>query len=351
MLSDLTIQNYRGFRDLHIDNLARVNLIVGMNNSGKTSLLEAIYLLVNQEEVQRSLVEFIHNRNDIDKLPKLSGDVNQFKFPRFLHEEIRNLFHGFKSNINCNIYIHSQQEHNLSFTIQKKLDNHNFNQEALEIICSEGSNSAITINLNADGTNIRQGNLPHLQKKPSLLLANSNLNLQQLSELWNNILLTPKENKVVSALQILEPSVRRIGFTNSLNYHSGVLLKLDAYPEPIPLISMGDGMRRILTIAMASVTVENGFLLVDEIETGLYYEAQSDMWRYIFEIAQELNVQVFATTHSWDCIVSFQEALAQSENNSIGKLLRLSRQNNDTRAVEYNSNELLVAVRQGIEVR
>jgi AAA15 family ATPase/GTPase len=114
---------------------------------------------------------------------------------------------------------------------------------------------------------------------------------------------------------------------------------------------MGDGMRHILTIAMASVTVENGFLLVDEIETGLYYEAQTEMWRFIFEIAKELNVQVFATTHSWDCIVSFQEALAQSENDSIGKLLRLSRQNNDIRAVEYNSNELLVAVRQGIEVR
>lgn len=48
MLRDLTIQNYRCFKDFHIDGLARVNLIVGMNNSGKTSLLEAIYLLVNQ---------------------------------------------------------------------------------------------------------------------------------------------------------------------------------------------------------------------------------------------------------------------------------------------------------------
>ena len=300
MLNDLTVQNYRGFQDLHIDNLAQVNLIVGMNNSGKTSLLEAIYLLVNQDDLQRSLVEFIQNRNE-NKLFKLSADVNQFKFPRLLNE-IRNLFYGFQSKINCKIYIHSQHEHNLSFTIQKNLDHQNLNQDGFEIICSEGSDTATTINFNADGTNIKQGNLSPLQKKPSLLLANSNLNLQQLSELWNNILLTPKENKVVSALQILEPSVRRIGFTNSLNNHSGVLIKLDAYPEPIPLISMGDGMRHILTIAMASVTVENGFLLVDEIETGLYYEAQTDMWRFIFEIAKELNVQVFATTHSWDCI-------------------------------------------------
>jgi predicted ATP-dependent endonuclease of OLD family len=78
--------------------------------------------------------------------------------------------------------------------------------------------------------------------------------------------------------------------------------------DPIPLGSMGDGMRRILTLAMCAVNVENGFLLIDEIDTGLYYEVQADMWRLILETAQRLDVQVFATTHSWDCVSAFQEA-------------------------------------------
>ena len=64
MLRDLTIQNYRCFKDFHIDDLARVNLIVGMNNIGKTSLLEAVYLLVNQENIQ-CLIDLIHNRGEI----------------------------------------------------------------------------------------------------------------------------------------------------------------------------------------------------------------------------------------------------------------------------------------------
>jgi AAA15 family ATPase/GTPase len=175
--------------------------------------------------------------------------------------------------------------------------------------------------------------------------------LQKLSDLWNSILLTPKENKVVSALQILEPTVSRIGFTSYPNYHANILIKLDTYPQPISLTNMGEGMRRILAIAMASVTVENGFLLVDEIETGLHYEAQSQMWSFILEIAKEFNIQVFATTHSWDCIASFQEALAQLKDNSIGKLFRLSRQDENIRVVEYNTDELSIAVRQSIEVR
>ncbi|MEC4880602.1 MAG: AAA family ATPase [Scytonema sp. PMC 1070.18] len=172
-----------------------------------------------------------------------------------------------------------------------------------------------------------------------------------MAELWNSILLTPLENKVIEALQILEPSVERIGFTSHPTSHDGILLKVSEYPSPIPLVSMGDGMRRILAIALAAVTVENGFLLVDEIDTGLYYETQTDMWSFVFSVAKQLNVQVFATTHSWDCIAAFAEACAQSEDNSSGKLFRLSRRDKSIRVVEYTPDELSIAVRQSIEVR
>ena len=114
---------------------------------------------------------------------------------------------------------------------------------------------------------------------------------------------------------------------------------------------MGEGIYRILTIAMYLVTAENKVLLVDEIETGLHYEAQTDMWRLILETAKELNVQVFATTHSWVCIAAFQEALSQVEDSSIGKLFRLDSKYGKLRAVEYDAEDLDVAVNKGIEVR
>ncbi|MEC4815139.1 MAG: AAA family ATPase, partial [Scytonema sp. PMC 1069.18] len=87
MLRDLTIQNYRCFQNFYIDNLARVNLIVGMNNSGKTSLLEAVYLLVNQGEIQRSLIELLKIRGEIkkDEQSSLSNEFLQLN-----SEEIKN---------------------------------------------------------------------------------------------------------------------------------------------------------------------------------------------------------------------------------------------------------------------
>ena len=65
---------------------------------------------------------------------------------------------------------------------------------------------------------------------------------------------------------------------------------------------MGDGINRILTIILAMVNCENGYLLIDEFENGLHYSVQEKLWEIIFYLAKRLNIQVFATTHSNDTI-------------------------------------------------
>lgn len=57
----------------------------------------------------------------------------------------------------------------------------------------------------------------------------------------------------------------------------------------------------MLGLALAIVNARNGFLLVDEIDTGLHFSAMYDMWKLIWKTAKRLNVQVFATTHNSDC--------------------------------------------------
>ncbi len=55
MLKRLQIRNFRGFNALKIDQLSGINLIVGKNNSGKTSLLEAIFLLSGAGNAQMAI--------------------------------------------------------------------------------------------------------------------------------------------------------------------------------------------------------------------------------------------------------------------------------------------------------
>ncbi|MCP2732470.1 AAA family ATPase [Limnofasciculus baicalensis] len=96
MLRDLTIQNYRCFKDFHIDGLAQVNLIVGMNNSGKTSLLEAIYLLVNKINSQ-SLVYLLHKRGEIiERLGlSMSGEPQHHQ----IEYQVRHLFYNHRPSL------------------------------------------------------------------------------------------------------------------------------------------------------------------------------------------------------------------------------------------------------------
>jgi hypothetical protein len=232
------------------------------------------------------------------------------------------------------------------------------NQSIFELVLSFGSNKVvIVIPVNYDGSIrsiqfqpiISPNDFLNFSRLSSFFLTTSNLSFEKLAALWSRITLTPKEDKVIDAMRILEPKLERINFTQP-SFNSGILVRLRGQ-YPIPLGVMGEGMRRILTLAIAAVTVENGFLLIDEIDTGLHYQTQTDMWRLVIEVAKQLNVQVFATTHSWDCITAFQEALAQSEDSSVGKLFRLSRQEENIRAVEYTPDELSIAVRQSIEVR
>ena len=95
---------------------------------------------------------------------------------------------------------------------------------------------------------------------------------------------------------------------------------------------------------------KNGILLLDEAESGLHYSTQQELWRLIFELADKYNVQVFATTHSNDCIKSFAEISDQYNNDSL--MLRLEKRDNNVVPVYYpDMQTILYSLKRGIEGR
>ncbi len=358
MLRDLTVQNYRCFENFHIDGLEQVNLFVGNNNSGKTSLLEAIYLLVANNKYE-SLLEILLNRREIIIEHAVS------KLPR--NKNIKTNFHHIES-IDCLFYnykLNEKQEINVAGSNKNQENNNSKITTSIYYLQEEDKLSSLVIadkdeqHSTSKAFKIKETNNTLLIKKltdsieyqeSAKFVVNSMKDLESMQVIWDDIYLTTKEDKVVKAVQIIENKIERIGFYNHQLY-SIVKFKIRGYDHPIALSSMGEGMYQILKLAMSLVTAENGVLLVDEIETGLHYKAQIDMWSLILETAKELNVQVFATTHSWDCIAAFQEALSQVEDKSVGKLFRLDSKYGKLRAVEYNAEDLGVAVRESIEVR
>ncbi|HVB23053.1 MAG TPA: AAA family ATPase [Ktedonobacteraceae bacterium] len=110
------------------------------------------------------------------------------------------------------------------------------------------------------------------------------------------------------------------------------------------------GKIRVLTITLALVNARDGLLLIDEFENGLHYSVQPDLWRLIFQVANRLNVQVFATTHSWDCIEAFQSA-TEGDTQDTAMLIRLESRKHGIRATLFDQSELSIVTREQIEVR
>jgi AAA15 family ATPase/GTPase len=173
----------------------------------------------------------------------------------------------------------------------------------------------------------------------------------ELLVLWDN---TNKNNLVeyaINAMQLLESDIKDISFlgipsgSNNLIPYVGIVGK----PTKLPLKRFGDGMTRLLGLSLALTGCRNGILLIDEIESGLHYSVLPDVWKLIFKTARDLNVQVFATTHSKDCIEAF--AAASVESPEDGMLIRLERHGEKIVAKTITEERLAQAVDYEVEVR
>ena len=181
-------------------------------------------------------------------------------------------------------------------------------------------------------------------------------------ELFNQVVLTPEETLLQEALQTIEPKIERIAsvsppsispqrFRSSfLDSRSGFVVRLSDSSQRVPIGSMGDGIWRILGLALSSVCARSGFLFVDEIDTGLHFTAMSDMWKLVWKTAIRLNVQVFATTHNSDCWTSLASIASQEDTTGDEITIQRIERGKET-SVVFTEPEIVIAAKRGIEVR
>jgi hypothetical protein len=155
--------------------------------------------------------------------------------------------------------------------------------------------------------------IPEVALPPAIFVSTEALSPRRMQQLWRQAVLDSVQQDVVAALRIVEESIEQIlylpteGGPRTGGSSRDWFVQSSEFSRPVPLGSFGDGVRRLMTLALALARVRGGTLLVDEIDTGLHYSVMTDMWRLLVHRAGQTGVQVFATTHSWDCI----EGLAQ----------------------------------------
>lgn len=192
------------------------------------------------------------------------------------------------------------------------------------------------------------------KKVACILVGPNGLSKWEVSKLWDDIALSDLEKEVLVALRIIAPGVERLNLIADPNPASPgeriPIMRVQGIEEPLPLSNLGDGMQRMLGIALALVNAKDGILLIDEIENGLHYSVLPSLWQIIFQLAQHLNIQVFATSHSRDSIEAFQR-IAVKDIQTEGMLIRLENKKDEIVATLFDERELSIATREHIEVR
>ena len=126
--------------------------------------------------------------------------------------------------------------------------------------------------------------------------------------------------------------------------------EMEGLGELIPVSQLGQGFNRLLDIFSEIVVADAKVLLIDEIENGLHYSVLPVVWQGIFLAAKEFDVQIFATTHSWECIEEADKAAREQENYEL-ELIRLDRVKEDVKATIMDKNTLATAKELGWEMR
>ncbi len=363
MFRDLHITNFRGFREFHMEGLGRINLLVGPNNCGKTSVLEALDLLADYPDPVL-LGSQCRRRGGL-----VSGEGN--KDPSSTRVALRHLFHGRQGKADSALVLDAQTDAGpchlrASLAPLSKSASANAGQPS-------GVAGRLVLQFKKDTPAEASEHSIPLTPQGEWPLADWRQRLSQLRESlrWNfltpdplrpesvaqalaKIALNPEEELVLQTLRMLEPRIVGITAVSSESEadsgygRNGVFVKLTGENERVPVGSLGDGIWRLLGLSLVLVQNHGHVVFIDEIDIGLHYTALVDMWRMVKQTAEKLDVQVFATTHSSDCI----RALASLARKDVttGSDITIQRVEGE-RAVSYSERDIVLAAERGIEVR
>ena len=364
VLDSLEIKNFRAFKHLRIEKLGRVNLFVGKNNVGKTSVLEALWIYGRRGEP--AVLWDILRSHDEQSTPAGQKYTNAEEQV----DAIRYLFNGRQDvkaqTVALSVGPLDVPEQALSVSLewvsivpsvpgQLTVERMEYDKALTfgrlnpSIIVKYGPSVLVMHSLVVENYHVRAS---VSGEKPCVFASANGMTKTQISQLWDSVALTDSEADVLGALHIVAPEVERVNLIadKGSSTHRNPTVKARGSGIPIPLRSMGEGMSRMFGIALALVNAKDGMLLIDEVDTGLHYSVLPDLWKLIFEVAHRLNVQVFATTHSKDCLEAFQYA-ADENTEEEGVLIRLENRKAGVGAVTFDEKELAIVTRERIEVR
>jgi hypothetical protein len=341
MLTSIHIQGFKGFKDTHIAPLRKVNLILGGQNVGKTSLLEAVYLgaspIGNVQGLPGvfRLAEGHDSQRFLDMTFKsIKGAIElEFELDKFLKNV---LYKGERASCVTEINLKELSSFNKSYVGALSFDNFQL-RRALQ---------SSHLNLLNNGSPWS----PETLTQPPLAISVNLPTQAEAVRLLDQVVLKRKKRILLEALRRIEPRLEDI-HSLSPDGEQRVYLELDGLDTAVPLPQLGHGFSRLLHLYCSLLVTDAKLALMDEVENGIHYASLPILFQGVHDMASTQGVQTLMTTHSWDCIRAAYKTFADADALQDFQLIRLEREGDNVRAVVINGDMLDTVMEAGYEVR
>lgn len=330
-ITNMEIKNYRGIKHLQLDDWGLINIIVGKNGAGKTSVLEAIDLLSNVS-------------------PDLHRVLGKWRGINGAAQQIRTAFHrlDFANNIEL-------------VTDNRKL--------TIEALPYEESNSIIRrypVPETGNGASAVLGQLHGVKHKYqvdaetvewSMALHGDHFHVGNPSAIPNQLgaffIHSRRPNSISETAKMLSEVQRGAGDTEKwlqstmseidpnclrvrLDYSQesiDVVVDMD-WGDSIPLAATGDGFNRLALMFTGGLIKQTRFIIVDDVDSGLHHGAMLTVWRALIRFAKKYNKQVFCSTHDDEMLTTTLEAF-QDDKDAL-RIYRVTKNGEETVATKYD---------------
>lgn len=361
MIRGAHIARYRGIRELAADGFGRVNLVIGKNDSGKTTFLEALRLAENAEDAARHLLR--EQRLRKGRSVKIS-DLERFW---------KSMFFDLDAKAGCSISVVRDDSARKTLEVRQGhtpdaviYDATGAESRAEDDAYEPGALSrpvewALDLTLTSYTGAVTQQQMLATQTRLQLPAAGASASgstwissstgigeheirdvsiLKQRGEDGTLVELLRDVDDRLSGIELLAPGGDK----------AELFVRLKNGTPLLPVEVMGEGFQRCLELGVAAVVHEWPTVFIDEIENGMHHLVLEPLWRWIARISRRRNLQVFATTHSEECIHAACRAFRELDDDGL-RVIRLDRMERETRVSLYDQALIAVAERTGTEIR
>lgn len=355
-LTKLTIENFRGISKLEIDDLKRINLFSGKNNTGKTTVLEAFFqLMAVMPSNLNVLNKFRNTGKEQSFLPEYffyNLNAPEIKLVGFFDEKYNrtlSLTPKYSNDLMALNSISVNWENTMTGIDAKLIEREKGGR--YESHCSSFIDDYKgLVDTVVEGKKFQQKIRFHCNFPSFKIFEHGNL-VQTLAAMINN----RNEDVIVRLLQPIDERIQGIKLNGA-----DIMIDMAGLPKLMPIQLAGDGLRRILSIVLSIYGVgKGGFVMIDEIENGLHYSTMPKLWKAILYAANEMDVQVFLTTHNEELLRSLADVAELPQYMHLQNDLRYynlkryntGETNEEMVAYKYDFEKFDYLTNQGTEIR